>query len=160
MKNTYVIVHLSINSSLVRYLSNESTRSCRGAGMAPPRFLGLRGTGGSTGLSELDECCCFSISHLPELRLVRCECLLSSSSLLAESLCLGSHLSLAVRVQQSALRSSLLPAAADSVSLYLCRLEEAAMTKPPAAKPIFRSLTYRQPYILCVCIFFSTRNNV
>lgn len=94
------------------HLSNESTLSCRDAGIPIPRFRGFRGTGGSTGLSEPDECCCFSISHLPELSLVRCDCLLASSSPRAEFLFLGSHLYVAVRVQQSAVVSASCSAAA------------------------------------------------
>lgn len=59
-----------------RYLSNESTLSCRDAGF-PPNVTRVRGflvTTGSTGLSDPDECC-FSIFRFYELSLAGCECI-------------------------------------------------------------------------------------
>jgi len=112
------------------HLSNESSLSCRDAGIPPPRIWGFRGTGGSTGLSEPDECCCFSISPLYELRLERCDCLLASSSPRAEFLCLGF-----VRVQKSVVVSQL-PAlmllARWQIAFLFIYVKEAAMTKPPS----------------------------
>lgn len=68
-------IHLRMKI-MYRYLSNESTLSCRDAGF-PPNVTRVRGflvTTGSTGLSDPDECC-FSIFHFYELSLAGCECI-------------------------------------------------------------------------------------